>query len=370
MTTEKLVKYLKISSEIAQQIQAGVLKPGDQLPSTRELALYHNASVLTIRQAVAHLAKSGLVRSSQGKGTFVADAIQSKIQEMPSIRLIIGTGHEAFEHDRFNDLLLHHICVHASESGMSTNVSILDRHQSINDFLRRENTSNLKNGIILLTAGEELSSSSLHLLRENRIPYVVIPYERRDGIPQVRADGEQGWLRCFRELQLLGHQHILILSGYNSLPDVAKVTDELGIPITPSNLLTIIPGEESSGYAAIQRALEQKVEFTAVVCSGDNATLGAVKALFAANKNIPRDISVISYDRYAWIDSVLPVKITGCQQDLRSISRAVLDFIIEQKTAGIEIVRDIQIPMEFITGNSCAMHPDGIRRLLDQARSQ
>lgn len=67
--------YAQIEDRVAEAIAAGELKPGDRLPSERELATRLNVSRMTLRQALDSLARRGLVRRSVGRrgGTFVAE---------------------------------------------------------------------------------------------------------------------------------------------------------------------------------------------------------------------------------------------------------------------------------------------------------
>jgi GntR family transcriptional regulator len=50
------------------------LKPGDPLPSERELAERYDVARMTVRAEITRLASEGLVERVQGRGTFVAEA--------------------------------------------------------------------------------------------------------------------------------------------------------------------------------------------------------------------------------------------------------------------------------------------------------
>jgi len=67
--------YAQIEDRVAEAIAAGELKPGDRLPSERELATRLNVSRMTLRQALDSLARRGLVHRTVGRrgGTFVAE---------------------------------------------------------------------------------------------------------------------------------------------------------------------------------------------------------------------------------------------------------------------------------------------------------
>lgn len=66
--------YLQIKEQIKQQIDRGILAPGEQLPTERELALDLGVSRNTVSQAFAELAEEGVLEVGQGKGTFVTCA--------------------------------------------------------------------------------------------------------------------------------------------------------------------------------------------------------------------------------------------------------------------------------------------------------
>ena len=66
-------RYLQIKNEILQQIQTGVLQPGDRISSEHRLAKRHAVSRLTVQRALRELVSEGLLRRAQGSGTFVTN---------------------------------------------------------------------------------------------------------------------------------------------------------------------------------------------------------------------------------------------------------------------------------------------------------
>jgi GntR family transcriptional regulator len=65
--------YYQLAEQIREQIKAGALKPGAQLPSERELSEQAAISRMTVRQAIAYLEQQGVLAVRQGVGTFVAE---------------------------------------------------------------------------------------------------------------------------------------------------------------------------------------------------------------------------------------------------------------------------------------------------------
>lgn len=65
--------YYQLAELIRERIQSGELKPGDQLPSERDLSEQVAISRMTVRQAVAYLVREGTLVVKPGVGTFVAE---------------------------------------------------------------------------------------------------------------------------------------------------------------------------------------------------------------------------------------------------------------------------------------------------------
>ncbi|QNL99378.1 GntR family transcriptional regulator [Wujia chipingensis] len=65
--------YLQIVEIIKTQIAQGVLKPGDQVPAVRELAVTAGVNPNTMQKALAELEREGVLYSQRTAGRFVAE---------------------------------------------------------------------------------------------------------------------------------------------------------------------------------------------------------------------------------------------------------------------------------------------------------
>lgn len=63
--------YLQIIGEFKRQIATGTLRPGDKLPSQRDLALDLKVNANTVQRAYREMEILGLVETLRGQGTFV-----------------------------------------------------------------------------------------------------------------------------------------------------------------------------------------------------------------------------------------------------------------------------------------------------------
>lgn len=68
--------YVQLHRRIADAIAAGALKPGDSLPSEREMAALTGLSRVTVRKGVEALVASGQLVQKRGSGTFVAPRVE------------------------------------------------------------------------------------------------------------------------------------------------------------------------------------------------------------------------------------------------------------------------------------------------------
>lgn len=63
--------YAQLIAQIRRAIRRGDLKPGDQLPTVRQLAVELRINPNTVARAYAELERDGLIATQQGRGTFV-----------------------------------------------------------------------------------------------------------------------------------------------------------------------------------------------------------------------------------------------------------------------------------------------------------
>ena len=68
--------YQQVKDQLRHRIAVGVLKPGDEIPSIRQLASDIRVSVITIKRAYLELELEGVIQTRQGRGSFVSDNVQ------------------------------------------------------------------------------------------------------------------------------------------------------------------------------------------------------------------------------------------------------------------------------------------------------
>lgn len=72
MARREVPNYVRIHDALKDEVEKGVWKIGERLPSERDLAERFEVSRMTARQAVTSLVDEGILERRVGSGTYVA----------------------------------------------------------------------------------------------------------------------------------------------------------------------------------------------------------------------------------------------------------------------------------------------------------
>jgi GntR family transcriptional regulator, transcriptional repressor for pyruvate dehydrogenase complex len=119
----------KLSNAVVRQIEQlilrGILRPGERLPSERDLAEKLGVSRPSLRDAVADLAERGLLVSRAGSGIFVADVLGSAFS--PALIQLFATHDEAvFDYIGFRRDIEGLAAERAAVLGSETDLKVID----------------------------------------------------------------------------------------------------------------------------------------------------------------------------------------------------------------------------------------------------
>lgn len=65
--------YVQLRDQLLRAIGAGVLKPGEQLPTMRQMAVTLKVDLNTVRHAYEELEQAGAIVMQRARGTYVAE---------------------------------------------------------------------------------------------------------------------------------------------------------------------------------------------------------------------------------------------------------------------------------------------------------
>lgn len=118
----------KLSTSVIRQIELlilrGILRPGERLPSERELADRLGVSRPSLREAISELQERGLLASRAGSGIFVADVLGSAFSE--ALIKLFSTHEEAvFDYVAFRRDMEGLAAERAAQFGSDTDLKVI-----------------------------------------------------------------------------------------------------------------------------------------------------------------------------------------------------------------------------------------------------
>jgi GntR family transcriptional regulator len=89
--------YIQLEQQVKHALRLGVLTPGDQLPTVKEVVEKLLLSPNTVLKAYRELENAGLIASRQGKGTFVVRTLADPLltRHATLMRRLVRWMHEA-----------------------------------------------------------------------------------------------------------------------------------------------------------------------------------------------------------------------------------------------------------------------------------
>jgi GntR family transcriptional repressor for pyruvate dehydrogenase complex len=119
----------KLSTAVIRQIEAlilrGILRPGERLPSERELSERLGVSRPSLREAIATLQDDGLLASKAGSGIFVADVLGSAFS--PALTRLFARNDEAvFDYLSFRSDMERLAAERAARLGSDTDLKVIN----------------------------------------------------------------------------------------------------------------------------------------------------------------------------------------------------------------------------------------------------
>lgn len=118
----------KLSHGVVRQIELlilrGILRPGERLPSERELSERMGVSRPSLREALAELAERGLLTPRAGAGVYVSDSLESAFPK-PLTRLFATHDEAVFDYLSFRRDLEGLAAERAARLGSDTDLKVI-----------------------------------------------------------------------------------------------------------------------------------------------------------------------------------------------------------------------------------------------------
>jgi LacI family transcriptional regulator len=193
-------------------------------------------------------------------------------------------------------------------------------------------------GIILATTAKNLRA--VRDVRWQRIPLVLFDREL-PGVSNdtVKVDGVAGGRMATRHLLDLGHRRIAIIhgpversTGADRLQGYLAALRAAAVPPVPE-LIREGNFKQESGSRLTEELLNLASPPTALFCTNNLMTVGALQALRGRGIRIPDDLSLIGYDDMEWWTLTNP-PLTTVAQPVYDLGREAMRLLLERIGAG------------------------------------
>jgi DNA-binding LacI/PurR family transcriptional regulator len=326
--------HVKLRQAIQAQISAGTLRPGDPLPSEREIKERLNLSRTTIRQAFAALTSAGLLKSVPSKGTFVTEPRAASSAVL--IGLVVSGPNFHFFYPQLADAFSR--CVRKAGYGLVMGL----HNDSADSLLELADHFVAQNVVALAVTPPRFGKISPFLQKIGQLGLPCIFIGRRSpgiSLDSISTNNEEVGYSATRHLIELGHRRIFHLgfsdysTGLDRLAGYNRAMREEGleprvveIPMREQDVpRTGTPTEHVAEPAyRIVKELWQGGSTetpTAIFCFNDITAMGTYRAFRELNVRVPEDVSIISVDDLPTVQHfevpfstfALPSEEIGCQ---------------------------------------------------------
>ncbi len=162
----------KLSQSVTRQIELlilrGILRPGERLPSERDLADRLGVSRPSLREAIAEMSDRGLIASRAGSGIYVAEDLAATFPE-PLVRLFARHDEAVFDYIAFRRDIEGLAAARAAEFGSDTDLDLIgalfDRMQAAHDRRSAADEARLDAEFHLAIVEAGHNTVMLHMMR-------------------------------------------------------------------------------------------------------------------------------------------------------------------------------------------------------------
>lgn len=348
-------RHRAIYEELLAEIQSGVYKPGERMPSEALLCERFAASRITVAKAFQGLQRDQLVTRRPGSGTYVESPSRPDALQFGLLIPDLGTT-EVFEP----------ICQGIMRSPAAKSHSLTWGHSTGQESDTVKAVENLCQQYIaqsvagVFFAPSELSQT-MHdanrriasMLERAGIPVVLLdrcyePYPGRSNFDLVGIDNHRAGYILTKHLFQTGAKRIVFAARRNSASTVdARIGGyhEALYTLQHGTHGTVIMGDfEDTHYV---KEMLARVKPDAIVCANDVTAARLMQTLISLGVRIPGDIKMAGVDdvRYA---KFLPTPLTTIRQNCAELGAAAMTMMLSRLERPDQPVKDVLVRFDLV----------------------
>lgn len=349
-------RYLRIQRILEEQILAGKLPAGSQLPGERVLARQFGVSQMTVNRAIQELVRKGRLYRRSGAGTFVTDAVQPL--RVHGVVLVVPYAEhpqadtylrEPFRAVR-NVAQARRLTLQVVQAEVSEYAEVVQRHA---------------HGALLFVAPPSEAQQTLASLWQKGMRFVVMGASWSSSLfPCVDSDNFGGARRAVEYLLSLGHRRIAYLNGWEGSTNCADrlrgylhAMQAWKVPPRPE--WTVQAGSDSRLSVEARQQLTDLLirseRVTAIFIAGYYLALETLSLLRSLALRVPDDVSLIAFDDPSSAAHLNP-PLSTVRQPLYEMGQRAMELLFDVLTHCDQHAHcgTVYLPTELVIRESCA----------------
>jgi GntR family transcriptional regulator of arabinose operon len=294
-------RYLQVKDILERMVRSGEIRPGDRIPSERDLAKSLDVSQMTVNKAVGLMVREGWLRRELGNGTFVRQELQLPPPSVVAVGFAIPAPSEALDEDYFFGALLRGI--RKASVGRPLSLRLLDdQSRALTEAIAEAEVDGC---IVVDLRGENLAAIE-GLARQGRRVVVLGGHDGSLDAPVIDGDNYAGAAEAVAHLLSLGHTRIaglfaLMESWHSKQRHRAFVETLANASIATDDRLVVFDEGDGRRLAPdtagrLSALFQTEKPPTALFCGGFFLALEAMNVIRGLDLRIPADVSIVGYD--------------------------------------------------------------------------
>lgn len=353
---------MEIYHRIKEQILAGEYRVGDRLPTEKDFAGRYDVSVHTVRQAMSLFSSEGVVQKIAGNGTFV-QGIPGEVnrQRVPAKNIGIIVW-EQTQH-MFPTLLCaveNEMFAHGYHNIVCNTGRSPQREREIIDRLMAQQVCGF---IISPINWDEYCLESYQRILGQNIPLVMINrLSQKIRTTSILVNNETVGYMATRRLLEKGHRRIGHLTSALMWPELTagriagyrRALAEFGVPFDESLVVFSKTDDPVAGLDGAKELLSGPDRISGVFCVNDRHVLGLFEAASQLNISVPKELSVVGFDKCLEVHSQLPFRLDTFEYAAEQVGICAAKELMGQIGHSSDyVIKTIELDPVPVFGNSC-----------------
>jgi GntR family transcriptional regulator, arabinose operon transcriptional repressor len=359
-SASEMPRHRAIYEELLAEIQSGVYKPGERLPSEAILCERFHASRITVAKAFQSLQRENLVTRRPGSGTYVEKPAQKSSRQFGVLIPDFGIT-DIFE-PIYQGIL--HSPVGRPHS-LTWGSSADGAHNKVQaaEYLSQQFVAQQVSGVFFAPTeysktSDESNRRMISVLERAGVPVVLLDrdfehYPERSNYDLVGIDNQRAGYILTRHLLQAGAKRIVFaMRRYSASTVEARAAGYRdALYSLQQGARPAIFSTDFSNPDDIKKMLDREKP-DGIVCANDVTAAHLMRTMVALGIRIPADVRMVGVDDVSYA-KFLPTPLTSLRQNCAEVGAVAMSTMLDRLSIPNHPIRDVLVGCELIVRASC-----------------